>query len=233
MRPLFQLGPRLALCAELLRPGRPVCDVGTDHAYLPIWLLKAGRTPRAIASDVNPGPLETAGANARRYGVADRLTLRLSDGLGEIRAWEADDIVIAGMGGDLISRIVSETPWLKDPEKWLVLQPMSSADALRMTLKRLGFALREERAVEDAGRVYSTFSACYVGKVPETGPLYPYLGKLAPAPGPTRRYAEKVLRDLEGRLEGAIRGRGDEEPEPLRAVIEEIRRSYLDGNGTD
>ena len=64
MRPLFTLGPRLALCAALVREGVPLCDVGTDHAYLPIWLIKTGKTPRALACDVNPGPLEAAGGTA-------------------------------------------------------------------------------------------------------------------------------------------------------------------------
>lgn len=68
MRPLFSLGPRLALCAALVREGSPLCDVGTDHAYLPIWLLKTGKTPRALACDINPGPLEAA----RRDGAQVR-----------------------------------------------------------------------------------------------------------------------------------------------------------------
>lgn len=225
-RPLFLLGPRLALCAGLIRGGRPLCDVGTDHAYLPIWLLKSGRITRAVASDVNPGPLETAAGNARRYGVADRLTLRLSDGLREIGPKEADDVVIAGMGGELILRIVEETPWLRDPEKLLVLQPMSSARDLRLGLKRLGFEVLREQAVEDGGRPYSAFSARYAGGEPETGPVYPWMGKLEPGPGPERRYAEKVLRDMEGRLEGALRGRGEDDPEELRAAMEEIAARF-------
>ncbi len=225
-RPLFQLGPRLALCAALIRGGRPLCDVGTDHAYLPIWLLKSGAVPRAVASDVNPGPLETAAANARRYGVEGKLTLRQSDGLRAIEAGEAEDIVIAGMGGELILRMVEETPWLRDGEKRLVLQPMSSARDLRLGLRELGFEVLEERAVEDAGRVYTAFSCRYSGRPPETGLLYPELGRLEPGTVPAKEYAAKILRDLAGRLEGALRGRGEEKPEDLKAVIEEIRRKF-------
>lgn len=227
IRPLFQLGPRLALCAGLVRGGRPLCDVGTDHAYLPIWLLKSGRIFQATASDVNPGPLEAAAGNAKRYHVEDQLTLRLSDGLREIAPEEAEDIVIAGMGGELILRIIGETPWLRDPDRRLVLQPMSSVQELRMGLKELGFEVVEEQAVEDGGKVYTAFSAGYIGKTPETDGLYPYLGKLEPGTTAAEKYAEKVLRSLRGRLEGAQRGRGEDSPEELRAVIEKIETRYL------
>ena len=71
MRPLFQLGPRLALCAALVRQGGSLCDVGTDHAYLPIWLLKTGKISRALACDINPGPLEAARRDGEKYGVGE------------------------------------------------------------------------------------------------------------------------------------------------------------------
>lgn len=234
MRPLFQLGPRMELCAGLIRRGKKLCDVGADHAYLPIWLLKSGAVKRALASDVNPGPLETAAQNARRYGVADRLVLRRSDGLRAIAAEEAEDIVIAGMGGELILRIVGETPWLRDPEKLLVLQPMSSARELRTGLRDMGFEIVEERAAEDAGRAYTAFSARYIGTLPplsgQEALLYPYLGKLRPGTPAAEHYAEKLLRDLRGRLEGAVRGRGEDDPGELRAVMEGIEKLYLHGN---
>ena len=230
MRPLFQLGPRLSLCAELIRANKKLCDVGTDHAYLPIWLLKSGKIERAIASDLRPGPLEVAAQNARRYGVADRLTLRCSDGLHKIESGETEDIVIAGMGGELILRIVGETEWLKDPEKRLILQPMSSARELRVGLYDLGFAVLEEHAVEDAGRVYTAFSAQYSGKLPPLSEqeqvLYPYLGKLRPGTKEAKRYAEKLLRDLRGRLEGAVRGRGEDSVSELEAAIREIENLF-------
>ena len=226
MRPLFQLGPRLALCAEFVRAGRKLCDIGTDHAYLPIWLLKSGKIERAVASDLRPGPLEVAAQNARRYGVADRLTLRRSDGLRGIKAEEAEEIVIAGMGGELILRIVGETDWLKDPEKRLVLQPMSSARELRAGLYEQGFEILKEHAVEDAGRVYTAFSVQYSGALPPIPVLYPYLGKLTPGTPEAKRYAEKLLRDLRGRLEGAVRGRGEDSVLELEAAIAGIKRLF-------
>lgn len=227
-RPLFQLGPRLALCAELLAGGRPFCDVGTDHAYLPIWLLKTGKISRAVASDINSGPLETAAGNARRYGVQDRIALRLSDGLREIAPEEAEEIVIAGMGGELILRMVGETPWLRDGDRRLVLQPMSSAEELRRGLRKLGFDILEEQAVLDGGRPYTAFSAAFreSGKNAEEDLLFPYLGKLSPGTRAAEEYAGKIHRDLLGRLEGALRGRGGEDPETLRQVLRELEARY-------
>lgn len=227
-RPLFQLSPRLALCAQLVREGAALCDVGTDHAYLPIWLLKSGKISRALAADINEGPLAAAKGNAEKYGEAERLTLRLSDGLRNIRPEEADDIVIAGMGGELILRLVGETPWLRDGDRRLVLQPMSSAEELRRGLRKLGFDILEEQAVLDGGRPYTAFSAAFreSGRNAEEDLLFPYLGKLSPGTRAAEEYAGKVRRDLLGRLEGALRGRGGEDPETLRQVIRELEARY-------
>ncbi len=228
-RPLFQLGPRLALCAELLRGGTPLCDVGTDHAYLPIWMIRTGRVERALGCDVNQGPLDKAAENARRYRVEDRLSLRLSDGLREVRPGEAGEIVMAGMGGELILRMVEETPWLREPGHRLVLQPMTSAEALRRGLARLGFSVEEERAVEDNRRPYSAFSARWTGAAMPQDPVWPYMGRLAPGEPAVTRLAEKALRELAARREGAVRGRGENDPAALEAAMEEIRKRYLGG----
>ena len=93
--PLYTLSPRLAACASLLRPGRALIDVGTDHAYLPIWLLKAGLIPQAVACDVKPGPLKAAQRHAKLYQVGEELRLVLSDGLQALGPADGDDIVIA------------------------------------------------------------------------------------------------------------------------------------------
>ena len=227
MRPLFSLGPRLALCARLVRAGSPLCDVGCDHAYLPIWLLKSGKIPRALAVDVNPGPLEAARRDGEKYGVGEALSFRLSDGLCSVAPQEAGDVSLAGMGGELILRIVAQAPWLRDPSKRLVIQPMSSVPQLREGLRELGFAVLEEHAVEDGGKVYSAFAAQYAGAPVETGPLYPWMGKLAPGGPWVREYAQKVRCSLEAQRQGAAHtGRGQEAAR-LAALIEGIESTYL------
>lgn len=230
MRPLFQLGARLSLCAELARPQKKLCDVGTDHAYLPIWLLKSGQIPSALAVDVNEGPLLTAEQNARRYHVEENITLRLSDGLHNVKADEADDIVIAGMGGELIARMVAETPWLCDESKRLILQPMSGATELRLCLREHNFAILEEHAVEDSGRVYTVMAAEWREHLPamteRESLLYPYLGALTPDTPQAAEYARRLLRHLNGLLQGALRGRGEDDPEHLTAVIAAITEIF-------
>lgn len=232
MRPLFTLGARLALCADLVRPGSALCDVGTDHAYLPIWLLKTGKIPRALACDVNSGPLEAARRDGEKYQVGGELTLRLSDGLRQVTPEEAEDVVIAGMGGELILRIVEETPWLREGERRLVLQPMSSVPELRRGLRRLGFAVLEEHAVRDGGKVYSAFTAESARGAVKTDDLYPWMGKLVPGEPHVDEYARKVLRKLSAQRKGALH-RGDTSGAgELEEWIREIGQRYLGENSS-
>ena len=124
----FSLGPRLGLCASFVRPGCRLADIGADHAHLSVWLACRSAVRSAIAADVREGPLSAARRTIARCGVESLVSARLSDGLRAIRPEEADDIVIAGMGGELIARIVGEAPWLCTPERHLILQPMTSAE---------------------------------------------------------------------------------------------------------
>lgn len=226
-RPLFQLGPRLALCASLVRPGAAVADIGTDHGYLPIWLLKVGKSPRAVAADIREGPLQSARANGVRYGVGERLRFLQSDGLDGLAPEDADDIVAAGIGGELILRIVGEALWLRDAQKRLILQPMSHAPLLRAGLWEMGFAIREERACVDGGRVYSAFSAGFTGEMGAMPFLYPYMGRLEPGSPEVRLYAEKQVRILENQRKGAAHLGETARAEALGDAIESLREAYL------
>ena len=225
-RPLYKLSPRLAVCASLVRPGRVLIDVGTDHAYLPIWLLKAGIIPRAVASDVNLGPLEAARRHARRYQVGAELRLVQSDGLQRLGPMDGDDIVIAGMGGELILRLVARVGWLRNPGKRLILQPMSAPGKLREGLWELGFPIIREEAVRDGGKVYSAFAVSYVGELPPMMPLYNSMGRLTPGEPAVSAYAVKTVRELMQRLRGAEHQGDSESAQSLRREIEEIARKY-------
>ena len=102
------MSKRLAAIGALVTEGGILADIGTDHALLPIRLVLDGKVPRAIAMDVNEGPLARAGEAIRRAGLADRIQTRLSDGFAALKEGEADSAVIAGMGGDLVIRILTE-----------------------------------------------------------------------------------------------------------------------------
>lgn len=148
------ISKRLLCCASLIEPGARVADIGTDHGYLSIYLLKTGLAQRVVAADLREKPLENARANAQRFGVAEQLTLLLSDGLQNIDPGWADTIVCAGMGGDLTVQILEAAPWLRDPAYTLILQPQSTVHELRRWLSERGFAVEAERLVRDGGFLY-------------------------------------------------------------------------------
>ncbi len=151
------LTPRLSAVAGYVLPGQPLADVGTDHAYLPAWLVGAGRVPRAIATDLMPGPLEAARATVVAEGLTDRIDLRLGSGLGPVVPGEAVCATICGMGGALIATILAAGP-LGGIHR-LVLQPMGGEERLREWLCGSGWRLVDEALVEDGGRIYAILVA--------------------------------------------------------------------------
>lgn len=139
-----------------------LADVGTDHAYLPIYMLLKSRIENAIVTDIKSGPLERAKKNAALYGVSDRIQPILTDGLNGVERFSPDVVVIAGMGGELIARIIYEADFLKSEKCRLVLQPMTRSEILRKELAKNGFSITEERLVSD-GKLYVLISAEYTG----------------------------------------------------------------------
>lgn len=153
----LDLSPRLAALAALVPAGARLADVGTDHAYLPVWLLLRGKIRGAIASDVNQGPLDRGRETARLYGVAEKIDFRRCDGLAGLTAGEADTVVLAGMGGDLMARILAQAPWTR--EVTLLLQPMSSQEDLRQWLAENGYAITGEQVVREGEKFYQLLTA--------------------------------------------------------------------------
>lgn len=227
-RPVFNLGARLQSCADLVRKNKCLADVGTDHAYLPIWLMKQNRIKAAIALDINEGPLASARENIEKYQLSGKITARLSDGLVELLPDEADDIVIAGMGGDLIFNIISKAAWLKDGHYNLILQPMTGADELRANLYALGFGLKKEQASRENQKIYSAFSAVYTGKMEKLEGVARYMGKLQPGDKLSRLYAEKQINSLTKKAGGCRHTGALKEEALLRAICAKIRASYID-----
>ena len=133
---------RLRLLAEMTPPGGRLADIGTDHGYLPVWLLQEGRIPSAIASDVGAEPLEHARRTAEEYGTQG-LDFRLCDGLSGIEPEETDTVVIAGMGGETIRDILRAAPWAADGHHTLLLQPMTKVELLRGWLRENGYRCTE------------------------------------------------------------------------------------------
>lgn len=151
----MELTPRLFRIAELVPQGARFADIGTDHAYLPTWLILNGVIDYAIAADLRKGPLERAKETAEKYGVSDKMDFRLCDGLSDVRPGEADTIAIAGMGGETIAHILSDAPWIKEQDITLILQPMSSQSDLRQWLGKNGYKIENECVVREDKTLYN------------------------------------------------------------------------------
>ena len=150
----MQLSQRLLAVADLASAGHCLADVGTDHGYIPIYLMEKGKYERAIAMDVRKGPLLRAEENRKIHGFEDRMDLRLSDGVAALREGEADTVVIAGMGGETIIAILSAAAWTKDGAHTLLLQPMTKTADLRKWLAVNEYRFTEERLVWDKNYLY-------------------------------------------------------------------------------
>ena len=139
-----KLGARLQSAFAYLTAGGTVADIGTDHAYLPIEIIKKGLSRRAIACDINRGPIEAAMRNIEAAGLSDRIDTVQTDGLHGVETYNPTDILIFGMGGELIVKILSEAPWVQNDGIGLILQPMSHAEILRRWLSENGFSILGE-----------------------------------------------------------------------------------------
>ncbi|MBR4868463.1 MAG: SAM-dependent methyltransferase [Clostridia bacterium] len=159
-----KLDNRLQLVADMIDQNSVVADIGTDHAYLPVYLVEAGIIPSAIAADLRPGPLEHAKTTVEAARLQEKILLRLSDGLDGFQPYEADCVVMAGMGGILITQLIKRAEWLRDTTKTLVLQPMTDASLLRTFLAENGFAIVNERATSDKKYCYTVIKAVYNGE---------------------------------------------------------------------
>ncbi len=158
------LSPRLLAAADFVREGAFVADVGTDHAYLPIYLCTIGKVRGALASDINEGPLKKAVENIKKHKLEDKISTLLTSGLTGAEHYTPDDIIICGMGGDLICEIISAASWTKNIKHRLILQPMTHAEKLRSFLCREGYAIIGETMIKDE-KLYSIICAEYSGNV--------------------------------------------------------------------
>lgn len=151
---MAELSKRLQAVADLVTPGMRLADVGTDHAYIPIYLTQNGLVPSAIAMDINKGPLERADTHILEHGLDGKIVTRLSDGLVNLKMEEADTMIAAGMGGGLVIHILNEDPAKTRSLKELVLQPQSELAKVRRYLEEHRFRIVAENMVEEDGKYY-------------------------------------------------------------------------------
>lgn len=145
--------PRIEFLRALSAPYKTVADVGCDHAYVAIHLARDGK--KVIASDISQGPLKKARKNIESFGLTDKIELRLCSGLSLFKPYEAEEIIIAGMGGKVISEILKADMEIAKSAKVLFLQPMTSPEDLRKFLYENGFKIKDEHLVCEDRRIYT------------------------------------------------------------------------------
>ncbi len=225
----MSLRPRLNMVANMVRQGSVSADIGTDHGYLPAFLVKSGKCPFGIAADLRKSPLENAKETLRIYGVEDKVKVRLSDGLDLILPDECDDIVFAGMGGTLIVELLSRTPWIKDKVKRFIFQPMSHSEDVREFLCKNGFTILSENACFDDGRDYIAFCAEYTGENSNKDELYYYIGS-HPIDGNTSsfKYVKKQIFKINKRYTSLVNAQIiSPERDKLQKVLTQFQEAKL------
>lgn len=153
----MELSKRLQAVADLVSEGLVVADVGTDHGYIPIYLIETKKSPKAFAMDVNKGPLLRAKEHIAEHGLETRIETRLSDGVRALKKDECDCVVVAGMGGALTIKIMEEGKDIFRSLKEFVLQPQSELQKVRAYLYQNEYSIVEENMVLDDGKFYPMF----------------------------------------------------------------------------
>lgn len=211
------LDARLGTIAAMTPRCRTVADIGCDHGLLIAALLESGRCDYGIAADINARPLEKARRLLAERGLLAQSECRLTNGLCGIAPVGVDTVVIAGMGGELISEILSRWDYTENPTITYLLQPMTRPVHLRRWLYEHRFTLQEERCCRAAGRLYTVLRAQYTGCATAATPQALYFGAVSPAADPlAEEYRALVLARLQRRITGLVEARpGPERNEQL------------------
>jgi len=225
---MMELSKRLRAVADLVTPGMRLADVGTDHGYVPIYLVERKLVPSAIAMDVNEGPLNRARENIREHGLEEWISTRLSDGLTNLKIEETDSVIAAGMGGGLVIRILSDQKEKAERLREIILQPQSGIAKVRKYLNENGWQIVEEDMVLEDGKYYPMMKAVRGEEEPYSEAELEFGKLLLHKKHPVlkcylereRRIAQNILAGLERQNQERIRERREE----LLHRIEEIER---------
>lgn len=213
------ISSRLLACCNFIKPGEKVADIGCDHGYLGIWLLKNGIVPSVIASDLREGPLQSALRNSEKFGVRDKMTFYLSDGARNIPR-DFDALVCAGMGGETIVSILSAASWLQSDKYRLILQCQSRNHLLRRYLSETGWKIAREQILKDGKFLYTVLEALWQpGQALTPGECY-----FPPAlEGEVSAYYGWVVKGLEN----IVLNRGDGADPFAVQALKELKRMEL------
>lgn len=223
------LSKRLSALADMVTPGNRVCDVGCDHGFLSIYLVQKRLSPAVVAMDVRSGPLSRAKEHIFEYGLEQYIETRLSDGLEALTIGETQSLVCAGMGGKLMSRILSQGRPLAQSFQELILQPQSELPLFRKFLREEGYRTVEENMIEEEGKFYFLIKAVPSGRtIVCEEPLYDLFGKdLLEKKHPIlQRYLEYRLKEAQG-LSESLSGRNTNSAKTRLLELQEDIRYLL------
>lgn len=218
---MITIDNRLKVCADMVSGNGIVCDVGTDHAYLPAYLIENNICDYAIASDINEGPLKFAQQTLIKYHIEDKIRLLKSDGLKNIPSENVSDVVIAGMGGETIAEIISATQWLKSGVN-LVLQPMTRAGYLRKWLYNNGFEIAEEKAVIQDRFIYTAIRAFYSGYKFNIGKVTEIAGRINIETDAGMKYCQNQLSKINNIAMGLSKAGKTEDSQEYQRIAERL-----------
>ncbi|CEO20688.1 tRNA (adenine(22)-N(1))-methyltransferase [Paraclostridium sordellii] len=174
----MKLTDRLLKIASLVGENKKIADIGTDHGYIPVYLLNNNKIDYAILADVNKGPLENARKEVKHNKLENKVDLRLGSGLEVLKINEVDEIIIAGMGGILISELLNVKKDVSQSAEKLILQPMQAQNELRKYLYNNGYEIINEVLVKEDFRIYEIIETKYTGKNTEVkDDIYYEVGK--------------------------------------------------------
>ncbi len=174
----LELKGRLKLIADKVPVCSVVADIGTDHAYIPVYLIQQEKCCYAIASDVKPGPIQVANRNISKYKLSDKIETRMGSGLETLKENEADAVIIAGMGGTLLAELLDAHPEKVSGNTLLVLQPMNDLHVVRKWLYDNRFEIRDEELIAEGNKIYCVLTASYNGKYKEYNDFELHVGEL-------------------------------------------------------
>ncbi|MCT4598623.1 MAG: class I SAM-dependent methyltransferase [Vallitalea sp.] len=155
----MEISNRLRAISDLVDKGATIADIGTDHGYIPIYLAKNNIIKHAIACDVNKKPLDKANKNIRQYNLNNYIETRLSDGLDKLNEDEVDTVIIAGMGGLLIDKILMKNADVAKSINKLILSPHSDIEVVRRTIHKLNYKIIEEKLIKEDNKYYNIICA--------------------------------------------------------------------------
>lgn len=223
---LLKLSDRLQAIASYVPQGAKVADIGTDHGYIPVWLAQNKIAEKLTAADINKGPLQHARQTAAEHGVTDRINFKLCSGLDFPDAHEHDTVIIAGMGGELITSILAAAPWTKNGAR-LILQPNSKIQVLVAWLLENGYMIEDAQLVKDAGKLYQILIVCGGSADPLTTEAehlvhVRYFEKREPLLG---EYLNALLTRYRAAQNGMLAGKRDNpELQRVQALIKDLAR---------